>query len=510
MKFLREFIFVFIYLNFLRPRKEVSFIDLNFRKIDFTNYKQIKTFIFSKNFINLQNKNIQNFDFLNFSKNLGGKIGIGLSRSNIFNWYSANKNKIGYPWSDDLTSKRLINMVYNYEFINSSSTLIEKKLLDKIIIVHMCRCLDQFYYKKIGDISSYDLIAVLLSGFILKKNNNKIFNYLDLIIMKQIDSFGMHKSYNILEHSKFINNLKEIKNIFLFFNLRVSKNIEEIIVKMSSILNEYFHFDGSFPLFNGTNNNYTKIIYDSLNKDEYLISRKFSNSNNGIAFYSDKYKKIFFEVVQPNRDKISSNLSAGTLSFELSAFNEKIISNCGASESFGKNPEYLRYTAAHSTTVLQNTNISEIKENNPHLKFPQSVTFNSNEDENYMVFEGSHNGYAKKYNKIIKRKLEISKNETKVYGEDSIISLKNSKDRTFYHIRFHLFHGITFSFTNNKKTIILKTKNNNMWLFKSDSELVVEDSILVDKNTTLPTKQIVIKGIVVENKNVKKWSLEKI
>ena len=94
-----------------------------------------------------------------------------------------------------------------------------------------------------------------------------------------------------------------------------------------------------------------------------------------ISFYSDKNKKIFFDIIQPNKDKISKNLSAGTLSLEFSSGEEKIITNCGASESYGKNPEYLRYSAAHSTVILQNTNISEIKENNPHIKFPQSVTF---------------------------------------------------------------------------------------------------------------------------------------
>ena len=39
-----------------------------------------------------------------------------------------------------------------------------------------------------------------------------------------------------------------------------------------------------------------------------------------------------------------------------------------------------------------------------------------------------------------------------------------------------------------------------MWLFKCDSEIVVEDSILVDKNYTLPTNQIVIKGVLSTNK----------
>ena len=91
-----------------------------------------------------------------------------------------------------------------------------------------------------------------------------------------------------------------------------------------------------------------------------------------------------------------------------------------------------------------------------------------------------------------------------------IISFKNNNDRLVFHIRFHLADEMTYNFTNNKKNIILKTKLNNIWLFKSDTELIVEDSILVDNNYTKPIKQIVIKGIVAENKTIKKWSLEKI
>ena len=69
---------------------------------------------------------------------------------------------------------------------------------------------------------------------------------------------------------------------------------------------------------------------------------------------------------------------------------------------------------------------------------------------------------------------------------------------------------MVLNFTNNKKNIIIKLKLNNMWLFKSETELVLEDSILVDMNKTMPTKQIVIKGVLNNNKLVKKWSLEKI
>ena len=506
---IKKIIFIFIILKF-KSKKNLSYIDLNFRKIDYTNYNQIKSFIFKNNFYKNNNKNIHNFDFLNYSNKLGGKIGINLSKNSIFGWFEINKNKLGFPWSEDFTSKRLINILYNYEYINSSSKLIEKNKLDLIIYTHIQRVIFEFNNKKITEITSFDIIAYFLASLPLNKISNKKIEYIKYIINSKIDKLGMHRSYNVLEHSKFINNIIEIKNIMLFFSLKESNIFDDLILKMTSILNEYFHNDGSIPLFNGSNNIYTKKIYNSLNKDHFLKKRIFDNVENGIAFYGDKNKKVFFDIVQPNQDMISSNLSAGTLSLELSGFNEKIFTNCGASESFGKNPEYLRYSAAHSTIILQNTNISEIKEGNPHIKYPQSVVFRKESNSEEEIFEGSHNGYLKKFKKIIKRKLIISKNSNKLEGEDSIISYIKTNDRFVYHIRFHLAYGMTFNFTNNKKNIILKTRLNNIWLFKSNVELIVEDSIIVDNNNTKPTKQIVIKGLLTDKKVIKKWSLQKI
>tara|TARA_B100000963_G_scaffold361740_1_gene399132 strand:+ start:15888 stop:17420 length:1533 start_codon:yes stop_codon:yes gene_type:complete len=510
MIYLKKFLFVYIFSNFIKKLESNSFVNHNFRRLNFCNYKQIKSFIFKKEFYKQDNKYVQTFDFLNFSKDMGGKIGINLSKESIFKWYNINKNNISFAWSEDYPSKRLINIIYNYEYINSSSTNDENKYLNKIITFHINRIIIDFNYKKINEISSYDLIGYYLSCFILNKINDKNIKFLNIILTNHIDRLGMHKSYNILEHTKYINNLNELGNIFLFYDKTVPPKLEETILKMRSILNEYFHDDGTFPLFNGSNNNYIKIVHESLKKEEYLKSRLFSSDDNGIAFYRDSRKKIFFDVVQPNKDRISNSLSAGTLSFEFSCCGEKIITNCGASESFGKNPEYLRYSAAHSTIVLQNTNISEIKENNPHVKFPQLVKFDLEKKDNKIIFEGLHNGYAKRFNKILKRRLEFSNNKDKITGKDTIISIKNSSNRIVYHIRFHLVDGVSFNFTNNKKNIILKSKNKNMWLFKSKDELIVEDSILVDKNETISTKQIVIKGVLNQSKIEKNWSIEKL
>ena len=53
--FIRKIIFIFIISKF-KSYKKLSFVDLNFRKIDFTNYKLIKSYIFKENFYELRRK----------------------------------------------------------------------------------------------------------------------------------------------------------------------------------------------------------------------------------------------------------------------------------------------------------------------------------------------------------------------------------------------------------------------------------------------------------------------
>ena len=65
------------------------------------------------------------------------------------------------------------------------------------------------------DPKSYDILAFVLIEFINNNFNKYSFNNIIEIVNSQIDENSMHKSYNILEHAKCINNLNEVKNILL-------------------------------------------------------------------------------------------------------------------------------------------------------------------------------------------------------------------------------------------------------------------------------------------------------
>ena len=176
----------------------------------------------------------EEFDFLYFAKKLGGKTGIELSKKYIFQWYTLFKHKVNFPWSDELIAKRLINILYNYEFINSLSSKYETDYLNKIIYIHVKRLFYEFKKKSEFDLTSDELKAVSLFSLILNKNDLKFLKKIEAVLDVQIDALGVHKSYNLLEHAKFINNINEI--ISKYSNIDIFINNKNIISKASTII----------------------------------------------------------------------------------------------------------------------------------------------------------------------------------------------------------------------------------------------------------------------------------
>ena len=509
-KFIR---FIFVLYIFIFPKK-IKFKNLNnldFSKADFTNYKKIKILIFKNNFIKNNNELlINNFDFLKYSAKIGGKKGIEISKNNIFKWHEINNKKINNLWASEIVANRIINLIYNYDHINSLSTPKEETKLKNIISTNIKRFNFELSLRKNKDLNLLEFKASILINILLGKYSISYKKIFEEIIENQIDKISIHKSYNIIEHSKFVNHINEIINIFLRFKIEVPDIFFITKLKMATVLSQYFHKDGSVCLFNGAHNGYIKDIYSVLKEENNLRKMEYPTDENGIFFFEDKFKKIFFDVVQPSKSFLSKNLNASTLSIEFSSGKDKIFTNCGALEKLGGNAAYLRYTAAHSTLALKNTNISEIKEDHPHLKFPQIVNFKKTKSNGWISCEGSHNGYIKNYKKIIKRKIFFKESDESLYGEDWIISTISANNEVGCHVRFHIMPDINITETNNKRSVIIKTNNKNIWIFKASANLVLEESIYVDKGDIIKTNQIVIKGITKNNREMVKWSLIKI
>ncbi len=255
----------YLYLFLLRFKFNKSqyfnFKDLNFKQNDFINYKIIKHYVLKDKFIkNTSIIDIHTFNFLLFYQKIGGKKGIELSKKNVFIWFKKFKYYNKFPWTEDYSSKRLINIIYSYDYICSISNQKEIKIINDILYFHIKRILFEIKRKKNEEISSFDALALVLIECSKKKLNQHISRKIIDIVNYQVDNISIHKSYNILEHAKFLNNLIEIKNIFLFYNLKIPKVLDDKILAMTALLGTYRHDDLSMPLFNGCNNNHNQVI----------------------------------------------------------------------------------------------------------------------------------------------------------------------------------------------------------------------------------------------------------
>ena len=502
---------VLIYLFLFTGRIKFQHLSgLNFKIIDFNDYEKNKNLIFKKDFFQIEkNPIVYNYDFINLCNKIGGKKGIEIAKVGIFKWYEINKFKANIVWDSEQTAKRIINLIYNFDFINSISTKVDENKLKQILKINI-NAFNRFTFpKNIDEYSLLELKVYILIKYIIGEEVGDIKNKFLAILEKQIDAFSMHKSYNIFEQAKFINNINEIISMLLNFKNEVPEIFSLTKIKMEAVLAQYFHKDGTIALFNGANNYNQDKIKLSLKEKQNIRKIEYPDNNNGIFYFEDRQKKIFFDNVQPTNSILSKKLSASTLSIEFSSDKEKIITNCGALEKNTGNAAYLRYSAAHSTIVLENTNISEIRENQPHIKFPQMVSFKRQKEATKHTIEASHNGYLKNYKKIVKRKICFKENENYLMGVDSIISATSTNKEIVFHIRFHILPTINITKTNSKKSIILKTNKNMIWLFKSNKDLALEESVYVDKNDVKETKQIVIKSITKKNREQIEWSLIK-
>ena len=505
------------FINFTKKKLPIDNQGFNQLNIFFNHREDLKSRILTVSYFKIssiyqQNIYYSTFDWLVSAKNIGGAESLYFSKNQIKIWIADKNTKKKTFWDTGLPAKRLINLIYSYDFFAISSSEKEKDQFERIIFKHYL--INDIYIKHlpIEKISIENLKAGLLLKLIYKEKIKETINLIKRIIHSNIDKHGFHKSYNPISQAEYINNLIEIKNILLFYKADSIFELDLQIVNMSSVLNSLFHKDLSLVLFNGSHDMYNKNIFKLIKQCENMKINKLFKIRNGLSIYSDKEKSVFFDVIKPENKFINQNLHSGTLSFELSSKKEKIITNCGSiNKVYGNKPDYLRYSAAHSTIILNNTNISELDNKKSYRRIPKQIAYNYDDKDTEVILTCSHDGYKENLKKIVKRKLTISKKQNYIFGQDTIMPIKLNSKKVLYNIRFHLMPHCQSSLTNSKRKVIIKTKKRNTWVFESSNELSIQDSIVIgEDNKILQNKQIVINGFAKNSIINENWSLKEV
>ena len=118
--------------------------------------------------------------------------------------------------------------------------------------------------------------------------------------------------------------------------------------------------------------------------------------------------------------------------------------------------------------------------------------------------------YLPSFNNDLKH-INFPKKKNFLIGLDTITPIKLNSKKILYNIRFHLMPHCQTQLTNSKKKVIIKTKNQNTWVFESENDLTIDESIFIDLNDKIQqSKQIVINGFVGDSIRVINWSIKEL
>jgi uncharacterized heparinase superfamily protein len=222
---------------------------------------------------------------------------------------------------------------------------------------------------------------------------------------------------------------------------------------------------------------------------------------------------IVVDAGPPPSARLSNSGHAGTLAFEMSDGPDRLITNCGGRRGLDRTSSGplapalaagLATTAAHSTLVIADTNSTRIRDDGSLAAGVEEVTLSTRSAAEGQLLDSSHNGYARRFGMLVRRRLFLTGDGSELAGEDLIEAaparLLTRRSERGFDVRFHLGAGVSATPTADGMGALLKSPAGRIWAFKARIEagsgrLLIEPSLWVDADGSIQrTQQLVITG----------------
>ena len=465
-----------------------------------------------------EKENLNNFYWLNLISRKDDSL---ILQKIILLWIDKNKKYKDETWKNTILSKRIISWILNADIILNNSEKNFKEKFFQSIIIQINHLKKNFKYENNLTKKIEILSAIILSGLVFKEyEDNFILGTRELkkLVEDFFDNDGFPLSrniYDLVQCSKFLILVRECCKEAQEY---IPDYLEDIVEKIVICLNSIKTPNNNNPLFNGANEFKINDFYNYLSGLDYNLSltKKIIGQ---ICILNNKKVSLFFDIGSPPKKKYSSNYQSGPLSFEYYNDEDKIITNCGYGNKISKKIEQIsRLTSAQSTLTLNDTSVTKLEKNKLiNSAFGSSIKdsfkvfdFNFEENKNFFSISAKHNAYENDFGYIFKRIIKISKKNGDLIGEDSLNSVKSTKMKNTYNIRFHLYPGISAIQTMGGKTILIQIQKNKSLMFSTNGDnLLIEKSIFLGKNKIINNFCINVFGSIKNTNKKIAWEFKK-
>ena len=330
-------------------------------------------------------------------------------------------------------------------------------------------------------------------------------NQLEREIDRQVLADGGHVQRCPALHLAVLRDLLGIRAALQVAQAEVPLVLQGAIERMAPMLRAFRLGDDGLALFNGGKEEDHRLIGAVLAKAGVKGKARMSAPHAGFERLAAGRTVIVVDTGPPPPAGGDRLAHAGTLAFEMSVGRSRLVVNCGAFA--GDDPRWraaMRSTTAHSTLTVDDENTLQFRADGRPRGRPLHVTALRREAEGAAWLEASHDGYARRFGLVHKRRLYLDAGGDDVRGEDV---LEGEGGRSF-RVRFHLHPQVHASLIKDATAVLLKPPTGRGWRF-----LAVGGALALEESTYLGvsdvprrSEQIVITGSLAGEGARVKWA----
>jgi len=298
-------------------------------------------------------------------------------------------------------------------------------------------------------------------------------------ISRQVLPDGVHISRNPQAALELLLDLLPLRQSFAARNLPPPPELLGAIDRMMPMLRFFRHADGALGAFNGMSYTQTHLIGTLLAYDDARGKPVQNAPHGGYQRVEAGGSVLLVDTGRPPPLPDSSDAHAGTLSFEFSADNGRLIVNCGAPPQGREGWRQLaRATVAHSTAIVDETSSCIFVNNTalrglvgrPILAGPHSVTVERQETGDGTRLSASHDGYAAAFGLIHRRELHVGAGDGALLGRDSFFDRagKAWTGKASVMLRFHIHPAVAVRPLAGDTMVALALSGGRTWVFQTD------------------------------------------
>jgi uncharacterized heparinase superfamily protein len=256
--------------------------------------------------------------------------------------------------------------------------------------------------------------------------------------------------------------------------------------RMLPMLRFFQHADGTLALFNGMGATRTDLLAAAISLDDTRGQPVQNASFSGYQRMEALGTVIIADTGLPPPLALSREAHAGTLSFELTAGEARMVVNCGApQDGHAGRRMAARKTAAHSTVSVGSSSSARFVRNRlikrilgPLLRDGPSRVEVFREDRGGAgLVRATHNGYEARFGVLHERSLHLDALGTRLDGVD-VLRPTRRKTHSDITLAFHLHPDVRASLVEDGEGVLLALPDGEIWLFAAEGcRAELEESI---------------------------------